>query len=411
VSSHPARLWIIDGHLKEPFFSALLAELPAHVEPVTSARAALGPDGNVDLVLLNDETWPYCGAALAELRRRAVPSLHLADGILEWSNLWGNPRSLTEERGSPLFQPVLSDKIACIGRSQARFLEALGNVGRCEVTGMPRLDPLLGRRRRQRPPGEPFRILVATARQPGFTEDQLKTVEESLADVRRWFETCFEVRGIRVVPVWRLTAGLGVKLGIRGSRDGAPLVDLATQLSQVDAVLTTPSTLQLEAMLLGLPVALLDYSNRPHLVPAAFTVSAPHHLDKVLGQLLSPPPERLLLQETLLDDALECRSPAAPRVADLIDRLVFIGRRARRQGEALVLPERLLSEPSAREVARRAFVRAELHPGHPLLSERDVEALQAEVVHLRRALRLSPSQIVYRAFCEVRRLLAISSRA
>ncbi len=395
------RIWVIDGHLKEPFFAPLLPHLPASVEYVTSARAALGPPDGIDLVLLNDETWPYCAEALSASRARGVPSLHLADGILEWHNLWENPRTLSESQGSPLFQPLLCDKIACLGRSQARMLEALGNAGRCEVTGTPRFDRLLGKARRTRPASEPFRVLVATANQPAFTDAQRRGVEESLAAVKRWADR--QGRAKRVEIEWRLTAGLDVSLDLAESQSPAP--DLSEQLARVDALVTTPSTLQLEGMLLGLPVALLDFANRPHYVPAAFTVTAECHLDEMFAHLLSPPAARMLLQEAILDDALEWRTPAAPRVAALVNRMVILRQQARRHGQPLEFPARLVPASTAQEVEPRAFVRAALHEGHPLLSDADVDGLRTEVAHLRRALRLRPTQIAYRALCELDRRL------
>jgi hypothetical protein len=382
----------VDGHRKEPFYEALLGELPASVEYVSSARAALGPPDGIDLVLVNDETWPYCAEALAASRERAVPSLHLADGILEWHNLWENPRSSSESNGSPLFQPLLCDKIACLGRSQARVLEALGNTGRCEVTGSPRFDRLLGLRRRTRPVGEAFRLLVATANQPAFTDTQRRLVDEGLHAIKRWADDNGQVEGVRVELVWRLGGG----------PHSVPLVE---QLTTCDALITTPSTLQLEAMLVGLPVAVLDFANRPHYVPAAFTATAERHVPEVIAQLVAPSPARLLHQQAILDDALSWRTPATPRVASLVAKMAAIGREARRRGQALEMPARLVADATGIEPEAAPLVRAALHEGHPLLAVGDVEALRTEVAHLRRALRLRPTQIVYRALSEIDRLL------
>ena len=399
----PPRVWVVDGHRKETFYEALLTRMAASIEYVSSARAALGPPDGVDLLLVNDETWPYGAEALAASRARRVPSLHLADGILEWHNLWENPRSLTEARGAPLFQPLLCDKIGCLGRSQARVLDALGNTGRCEVTGSPRFDSLLDVRRRTRPAPDAFRLLVATANRPAFTEAQRRLVEESLHAVKRWADRHGEVNGVPVELVWRLSDGLDVALGVGDGRTpSAPLVE---QLTHCDALITTPSTLQLEAMIVGLPVALLDFANRPHYVPAAFTATAERHVPDVIANLVAPPPARLLHQQAILDDALSWRTPAAPRVASLIEQMTAIGRQARRHDQPLEMPARLVVDPSSSEPASTALVRAALHDGHPLLAEGSVEALRTEVAHLRRALRLRPTQIAYRALSEIDRLL------
>lgn len=405
MTSKEACVWIIDGHMKESFFAPLLADFPAQVKFVTSARAVIGPNEDVDLFLINDETWPYCAAALAECRRRSIPSLHIADGILEWFNLWHNPRTLHEEQGSPLFQPILSDKIACIGPSQARFLEALGNVGKCEVTGAPRFDNLLKLSPRRRLPNDPVRILVATARTPGFTARQIRSAEESIVDLKHWFDTHPKWDGTRIIPEWRLTGGLEKALRIDSPGRSISPPDLAEQFGQVDVVITTPSTLQLEAMLVGLPVVLLDYANRPHLLPSAFTITSSHHLEQVMSLVLDPPLNRLWLQQTILKDALECSSAATPRVIDLANRMVKIGRYARRRREPLSIPESLLPRTLMKAASRNPFVPSELNPGHPILLETNLAELQAEVSHLRRALRLKPSQIIYRALCEAQKLI------
>jgi len=401
MSSRPI-IWIIDGHLKQPFYAPLREQLEwARVESVTSARAALGPCREVDLLLMNDDGWHYTGAAAMAFRRERVPTLFLADGILEWCNLWENPRSREEAHGSPLFQPLLADKIACLGQSQARFLEALGNRGRCEITGTPRFDPLLGLRRRDRRKGEPLRIMVASATTPAFNDAQRRLVESSLRDLKHWFDSHPVWNGVSVSPVWRLTGDLDAVLGIDPAAVSA-WPNLATQLSGVDALITTPSTLQLEAMLVGVPVAVLDYANRPPLVPAAYAMTAASHLDAVLPDLLAPSASRLWLQEALLDDALYSKG-ATPRVAELARRLVELGRHARAVGKPLELPTAILPRPSAQP--RPAPAPEALNPGHPILLEHDLAALQAEVARLRRALRLTPSQIVYRSLCEIQKLL------
>ena len=85
--------------------------------------------------------------------------------------------------------------------------------------------------------------------------------------------------------------------------------------------------------------------------------------------------------------------------------MIALGRQARQQGRPLEWPERLVPASSTPDDGSRAFVRAALHEGHPLLSETDVDALRTEVAHLRRALRLRPMQIAYRALCEIDRPL------
>lgn len=398
-----ARILVVDGHRGRGriFAEQLSPLLDAEWLSITPPALLRGPREPVDLVVLEAETTPEHGGAIPELRRRAIPSLYVLDGILEWRHTWEIGDLFAGQPVRPKYQPILSDKAACIGRSQARLLESLGNIGKCEVTGLLRLDSLLASRPRRREAGEPYRMLVATARTPGFASEQVERTTESLLDLKRWFEAHSAVEGVRIEPVWRLTGELDRAIGVENTLGD---LGLAEQLGSIDAVITTPSTVMLEGMLFGLPVALLDYHNRPHYVPAAWAITAPGHLDEVLPQLVHRDPARMLYQDTVLHDALECRSPAAPRFAALMQGMIESGRECRRQGKPLALPTRILTDPQdGHHLPEERFDLRTLHPDHPVFGEMDLVELQAEVAHLRRALALRPTQVVYRSLRELQR--------
>ncbi len=316
------------------------------------------------------------------LLRRAIeqniPTLVLADGILEFRNTWEHPQL---PPGS-LFQPVLGHKLACIGRSQARVLESWHNGGRCEVTGSPRFDRLLGQRRRERPADAPVRVLVMTALTPYFTEEHHRQVRQSLLDLKAAFNRRTPQGGPRLEPVWRLTKGLDAEIDVDPTKSEWHGRDLGEVLRHMDAVITTPSTSMLEAMLLGLPVALLDYCNVPHYVPAAWRITAPNHLAPTLAELADPPAPKMLYQDSVLHDALECLTPAAPRLRALAEAMILAGDEAQRLGRPLVLPDRIIAYDAVAPAEER-FRLDELYPGHPQFGAADLRALQVEVGHLR----------------------------
>ena len=145
--------------------------------------------------------------------------------------------------------------------------------------------------------------------------------------------------------------------------------ELTAILERVDAVVTTPSTAMLEAMLLDRPVAALDYHNVPRFVPTAWTISAPEHVAPVVAELLSPPARKMAFQSECLRDALSCDGPAAPRVADLMRQM--IGRSA----------ESAKAVPAA---GRRSVALSELYPDEAVYREADVALLQAHLVRLKK---------------------------
>lgn len=93
-----------------------------------------------DIVLASDEWCPEYSLKLVQAKDQGIPTLHIADGVVKWGNVWSNPRSLSENSGMPLFQPILADRIACIGPLQARIFSSWGQAKKVALTGLPRLD-------------------------------------------------------------------------------------------------------------------------------------------------------------------------------------------------------------------------------------------------------------------------------
>jgi hypothetical protein len=371
---------VLTAASEHPLYSSWLPSLPFPVDYSGEVGIDFAFPRQTGLVVAADcyrEPW-------ATLLRRAVesdiPALILADGILEYRNTWEHPQITP---GS-IFQPVLAHKIACLGRSQARILESWGNTTHCEIVGSPRFDGYASLHRRERPAPAPFRVLVMTAITPFFTEEQHRLVRQSLLDLRAAFDGGLKVGDASLEPVWRVTKGLDAEIGVESKVTDLTGRQLAEVLQHVDAVITTPSTSMLEAMLLGLPVATLDYCNVPAYVQPSWRISAKEHILPVVAQLVNPPAAKMLFQDTTLHDALECSTPAAPRMQELALRMITCGREARRTGKPLRLPRGLLgpTEPGPAVAEVRFDLRA-LYPNHVPFREADVQALQAEVGHLR----------------------------
>jgi hypothetical protein len=187
-----------------------------------------------------------------------------------------------------------------------------------------------------------------------------------------------------VEPVWRLTFELEAKLGVRNELSDVTGREIARVLGSVDAMVTTPSTCMLEGMLHSTPVALLDYHNCPHYVPAAWSITAPDHLDQVMPEILSPPPTQMLYQDTILHDALECHTPALPRLVRLIEEMIRAAKECRESGRPLAFPRRILrDEQDGHHLREERFDLGVLYPDQVVFEVMDRAALQAEIGHLR----------------------------
>lgn len=368
--NQPYRVWCLARDQKAhiaPVEAAFGADATFMYDATWDASAML--EARPDIVLcVND--YPHRIAKCLDAARAAlIPSLVLQDGILEWRCQYENPL-FGFGGGAPQHQPVLADKIACLGAASARHIASWGNIDKVEITGMPRLDYLVKRDRTPLSrPGK--RLLVMTAKNPGFTPEQTEVAVRSLRDLKESLE-----RRSGVEVVWRVSKSVAETLGVENQLRQVSSAELSAQLAQVDAAISTPSTAILEAMLAGRPVAALDYHACPRFQPTAWTINTPQHVDGVVGELLNPPAAKMHFQEVCLRDGLECDGSAAERVKLLMVKMISAAR-GHRNGSLyfernLVGREHFLSPAPAVSVAS-------LYPAAEVFQNLDVEALKVRL--------------------------------
>lgn len=325
-----------------------------------------------DLVITFDEHGCELGLCVAEMSRQGVATLQVMDGILEWRRTWAYPTSFVKR---PINQPVLSHKVACLGNADARIMESWGNVGKCEIVGSPRFDPIIELKRDIRTDPvttRPMRLLIMTAKTPGFTPEQLEVTYKSLVDLKDHLKSKTDIE-----VIWRVTQKLHQRLGVNNTVKDVTSTELHDILRHVDAVITTPSTAMLESMLFGHPVALLDYHNCPHYIPAAWRVTSEEQIGTVVEDLRNPPLDRMLYQEYCLNDALSSKTPALPRMIKLIENMIRV---RRINGKKIHFPYRILDN-SEDHVSwpSESFDLEKLYPDHSVFGRKDITSMQAEL--------------------------------
>ena len=330
---------------------------------------------NPSLVITFEASNPQRGLCTAEMMRRNIATLLIMDGIQEWRNTWSRIQGKNKR---PLNQPALVHKIACLGRMDARIYESWGNIGKCEIVGAPRLDQLVKNKKQERTEpinGRPLRLLIMTARTPGFTPQEIEVSLQSLRDLKEVLE---DRKDIEVV--WRISKGLHLQLGVKNTYSSATGSELHELLPQMDAVITTPSTAQLEAMLLGIPVALLNYHFVPLYTPAAWEIKCKQHIEVVLKDLFAPPLERMIYQNYCLNDALRCDSPALPRVIELIESMIKIKKDFDLVNkETLDFPPIMIQSDFSQMLPSEKFNLEKLYPDHPVFGNNNLTLLQSEL--------------------------------
>lgn len=348
--------------------------------------------------------WEEIAALRKILQQDRVPVLILSDGIVEYRNAWEHP----DLADGSMFQPVLGHKLACIGRGQARVFESWGNPGRCEVVGLPRLDSVQDSVQGHASPPEnsgPFRVMVATANTPAFDSDQRKTVVESLRQLKDWFSKNPLVPGSQdqrlIEVVWRLSDGLEDEIGLDqatseskpGKKSQRP--PIGEVMESVDAVITTASTMILESMLRNRPTAVLDFHFSPCYFSTPWMIKTAQQFEFTITELADPPKHKMMFQEFVLHDQLECRAPAKPRMLQLIKGMVASGTKSRQSGSSIQLPARMLPDTQAGfSIVPDSFELKSLYGTNPAFENREVEQLQIELAAAIKRLDQLPAELV-----------------
>ena len=100
-----------------------------------------------------------------------------------------------------------------------------------------------------------------------------------------------------------------------------------------------------------------------------------------MSELAAPAPDKMTFQEFVLHDQLECRTPATPRMLDLVGQMVDAGVMARARKQPVMLPARMLAdERSGFSLVPEGFDLSKLYPEKELFQNQDVQRLQIELV-------------------------------
>lgn len=359
------------SHHSAPFADHLNIQIAEPANVLESAKPG-------DLAIFYSEHFERFRECCKQLKAKNVATLYMIDGILEWRNAWENR---PDEIACPYtMRPVLAHKVACIGHSQARVLDSWGNSEKTEIVGIPRLDAM-SRSPRSAETNDSFRVLVMTAKTPGFTPEQIQRVERSLIDLKLW-QSNHPVIGERKVEfVWRLTTNLSSRIGVKNQLTDLSGSELKHTLESVNAVITTPSTAILESILMDLPVAVLDYHNCPHYVTGGWDICSQEHIGPVINQMEQRPETRMLFQRNELADALQCFEPATARFVELVDSMLQIAASKISANEPLGFPAHILNPPTLQHAE---FSHKRLYAEASEFKCDDKTELQIELSHARR---------------------------
>lgn len=259
----PARVVLAAPVGHSHHFAGLAAALESHGVDSSLECAQLGAPVRVpgwiargtDVLVHAESVGARAAGIELAAERAGRPLVLIMDGVCEYGNTCLNP-----DAGARFLRPAPADVVLAAGAHDRGILRALGN--RAVATGLPRLDRFARAVRDICPYESGSDLLIATARRPSPSPQGQARVLAALVELR---EACARRR----VPVrWRVGRELAGELGV--VRDTLPL---AASLERARAVITTASTLALEAMIAGRPTGVLHPHPWPRWLPAVWVWS------------------------------------------------------------------------------------------------------------------------------------------
>lgn len=270
-------------------FEALAGPVPARLEdrfrfvkPGLGRTATRGLHG-ARLVVSKSYSRSAVNRWILAARRSGVPTLLLVDGPLEWANVFSNPSlpAWVVREGGGLYQPIVHDGVATIGEAQARVVEGW-NRGR----GV-RFVSYANRRIRSASSGpvrtEEFDLLLTSARTAAFDREERLALGGALERVARvisegghrvlvrLFDPVLRRRVKRILPNARYEE--------QGSSGDA--------IARTRAVIGTPSSVLLEAMVRDRPTATLDFRGTPRFYETGWRIDPTSNVAETLRSLLA----------------------------------------------------------------------------------------------------------------------------
>ncbi len=307
----------------------------SYVEPVRDALARMGhPRGEVlssteatqaparieaAAMLVTVHSLVAAIAQVCDAVRGRVPTLTIQDGVIEYRHC------MSPAKGIWRYAPLRTDAIAAFGAQSRTLLRALGVPDSAiHVTGNPRFDVYGAAQATRARPGS---LLITSANRPTLRPAHNIPYYRLMQALFGYLDAQsipFHVRLTRHTEPGKLSAietvadhldpGFVARYRELGSRNRS----LDEDLQHASAVITTPSTIALEAMIKGLPVALIDYDGETIMTPSAWKIRCPDDVAFVIPQLLDPPALKLSLQDAYSAECLWQDAAAADRVASII---------------------------------------------------------------------------------------------
>jgi hypothetical protein len=227
-------------------------------------------------------TNPISNLLILKAKKNGVRTILLCDGVIDWANLFKNPMQL--KYNLKLYHPIIHDLFVCVGEDEKEYFESLGNE---VVKFMPKR---IINNFKKIPLPHKNKFLITTANTAYFDDIE----KEFLLDLIQ--ETIKELNKLNIDFIYRIyDKYLIERLDINESDNyvGGSF-DEVLELSS--AVITTPSSISINAMYHERPVGHFLYRDTPMFIQSGWLVSKSFPISDTLISINMKSSERMDFQ-------------------------------------------------------------------------------------------------------------------
>lgn len=236
-----------------------------------------------DLIISIHYTNYLSNFLIIKAKKNGVKTLLLADGIMDWSNFFNNPKQL--KKNLNLYHPIIHDHFWTVGKFEKEYFMYRGQktnfylpsrilkVG--NVFNLPKQN----------------KILVTTANTAYFNEIEKIALINSLKEIKKNIEE----KNIEVV--YRIfDENLLSELKIEPQNNNI-ISEFDDILKEVSSVITTPSSITINAMFHNRSVGQIIYRDSPLFVQSGWNLSSGYSISSTIDSLLAREVKRMEFQK------------------------------------------------------------------------------------------------------------------
>lgn len=228
---------------------------------------------------------------------RAKISIGIQDGVFDFANSFYHP--FFNNKKYKLNFPSVNNVVLCFGKKEAIFIESLNSNNLMVKTYIPSyIKNTLKSADEFSNEDAIYDVMITTANTAYFSDEEfdkltlcLKRTTENLLSAG--YRVCFRIFDKRIINALHFEDIENINSG--GFLNAA---------AKTKCIFTTPSTLAVESMILGIPTATFIYRDTPLTTQTGWLVYDPSLAVNIVDSMLSNDNERFMIQKALVDNYL-----------------------------------------------------------------------------------------------------------